>query len=120
MRIVLLIAVALLVAACASLAPAAPTPNQASAPRPTVPVALPELPAVAPPTPIDVPTITVHEVKALLDGPNKPFLFDARSKALYDAEHVAGAVSIPLDDLPSRLAEIPRDRLVVAYCSGAT
>jgi len=31
---------------------------------------------------------------------------------------IAGALPIPIDELQVRLAEIPRDRPVVAYCRG--
>jgi len=45
-------------------------------------------------------------------------LLDVRPKEEYQAGHLPGAVSVPLDDLERRLAELPRDREVVAYCRG--
>jgi len=45
-------------------------------------------------------------------------LLDVRPLAEYEAGHLPGARSIPLDELRSRLHEVPRDRLVVAYCRG--
>jgi rhodanese-related sulfurtransferase len=45
-------------------------------------------------------------------------LIDVRPVLEYAAGHIAGALSVPLDDLNSRLREIPRDRPVVAYCRG--
>jgi rhodanese-related sulfurtransferase len=30
---------------------------------------------------------------------------------------VAGAIRVPADELPDRLAELPRDRGVVSYCT---
>jgi len=45
-------------------------------------------------------------------------VIDVRPPEEYEAGHVAGAVSIPLEELTSRLAEIPRDAEVVAYCRG--
>ncbi len=45
-------------------------------------------------------------------------LLDVRPAEEYRAGHLPGARSIPLDELPSRLAELPRDREVVAYCRG--
>ncbi len=45
-------------------------------------------------------------------------LIDVRPAEEYEAGHVAGAISLPLDELESRLAEIPRDVEVVAYCRG--
>ncbi|MGZ8439071.1 MAG: ArsR/SmtB family transcription factor [Candidatus Limnocylindrales bacterium] len=45
-------------------------------------------------------------------------ILDLRPKVEYDAGHIPGAVSIPLDELEERLAEIPADREIVAYCRG--
>jgi rhodanese-related sulfurtransferase len=45
-------------------------------------------------------------------------LLDVRPDEEYRAGHIPGAVSVPLGDLARRLAEIPRDREVVAYCRG--
>jgi rhodanese-related sulfurtransferase len=36
----------------------------------------------------------------------------------YLAGHIPGAVSIPLDQLEERLAELPGDSEIVAYCRG--
>ena len=43
---------------------------------------------------------------------------DVRPAAEYAAGHVAGAVSIPAGELPARLAGLPRDKEIVAYCRG--
>jgi rhodanese-related sulfurtransferase/DNA-binding HxlR family transcriptional regulator len=45
-------------------------------------------------------------------------LVDVRPKEEFDAGHIAGARSIPIDELQDRLAELPADREVVAYCRG--
>jgi rhodanese-related sulfurtransferase len=45
-------------------------------------------------------------------------LIDVRPKAEFEHGHLAGAVSVPLEDLPNRLAELSRDRLIVTYCRG--
>lgn len=45
-------------------------------------------------------------------------VLDVRPAEEYAAGHVPGAVSIPLEQLADRLAEIPADREVVAYCRG--
>jgi rhodanese-related sulfurtransferase len=44
---------------------------------------------------------------------------DVRPVEEFGAGHIPGAVSIPLDELAGRLAELPADREVVAYCRGA-
>ena len=45
-------------------------------------------------------------------------LLDVRPGVEYEAGHIAGAVSIPYDELKKRLAELPRSRKIVAYCRG--
>lgn len=45
-------------------------------------------------------------------------LLDVRPKEEFVAGHWPGAVSLPLDELKDRLAELPRDRTIVAYCRG--
>ncbi|MFF5209523.1 ArsR/SmtB family transcription factor [Streptosporangium sp. NPDC000396] len=46
-------------------------------------------------------------------------LIDVRPSQEYAAGHLPGAVSIPLDELAERLAELPGDDTIVAYCRGA-
>ncbi|MDN5916566.1 MAG: metalloregulator ArsR/SmtB family transcription factor [Pseudonocardia sp.] len=46
-------------------------------------------------------------------------LVDVRPEIEFAAGHIPGAVSIPLDELTERLAELPPDQEVVAYCRGA-
>lgn len=45
-------------------------------------------------------------------------VLDVRPADEYRAGHIAGAISIPVEQLERRLAELPRDRPVVAYCRG--
>lgn len=45
-------------------------------------------------------------------------VLDVRPPEEYRAGHLPGAVSIPLAELRRRLAELPRDREIVAYCRG--
>jgi rhodanese-related sulfurtransferase/DNA-binding transcriptional ArsR family regulator len=46
-------------------------------------------------------------------------VIDVRPAEEYAAGHIPGAVSIPLEELPKRLAELPADQEIVAYCRGA-
>jgi rhodanese-related sulfurtransferase/DNA-binding transcriptional ArsR family regulator len=46
-------------------------------------------------------------------------VLDVRPALEYAAAHIPGALSIPIDELPARLAEIPATTEVVAYCRGA-
>src|SRR5207237_7992816 len=45
-------------------------------------------------------------------------LVDVRPNEEFNAGHIDGARSIPIDELEDRLAELPADREVVAYCRG--
>jgi rhodanese-related sulfurtransferase/DNA-binding transcriptional ArsR family regulator len=44
---------------------------------------------------------------------------DVRPREEYAAGHIPGAMSIPLAELPQRLADLPDDQEIVAYCRGA-
>ena len=46
-------------------------------------------------------------------------VLDVRPAEEYAAGHIPGALSIPVDELADRLAELPDDAEVVAYCRGA-
>jgi rhodanese-related sulfurtransferase len=45
-------------------------------------------------------------------------LVDVRPEHEFAAGHLPGAISVPLATLESRLGELPRDRMIVAYCRG--
>jgi rhodanese-related sulfurtransferase len=45
-------------------------------------------------------------------------LVDVRPREEFEAGHIDGARSIPIDELEDRLAELPGDHEVVAYCRG--
>ncbi len=47
-----------------------------------------------------------------------PVLLDVRPSEEYDAGHWPGALSLPVEELAGRLAELPQDRTIVAYCRG--
>jgi rhodanese-related sulfurtransferase len=45
-----------------------------------------------------------------------PVLIDVREPWAYEVCRIDGALSIPLGQLPARLAEVPRDRPIVMVC----
>jgi rhodanese-related sulfurtransferase len=59
-----------------------------------------------------------QEVSALQLTGAPFFLLDVRTEAEFTSERIAGAVNIPLDQLPQRLSLLPEDRetIVVVYC----
>jgi rhodanese-related sulfurtransferase len=46
-------------------------------------------------------------------------VIDVRPREEYDAGHIPGALSVPLHELADRLADLPADSTVVAYCRGS-
>jgi rhodanese-related sulfurtransferase len=50
------------------------------------------------------------------NGLSSPLLLDVRTPQEVALGHIPGAVNIPVDDLHARLAEVPRDRPIIAYC----
>ena len=45
-------------------------------------------------------------------------VLDVRPESEFLAGHIAGAVSVPIEEITRRLKTIPKDRHVVAYCRG--
>jgi rhodanese-related sulfurtransferase len=45
-------------------------------------------------------------------------LVDVRPPEEFEAGHIQGARSIPIDEFEDRIAELPADREIVAYCRG--
>ena len=45
-------------------------------------------------------------------------IVDVRPEDEYEAGHIEGALSIPIDQLAQRLAELPEGSEVIAYCRG--
>jgi len=45
-------------------------------------------------------------------------VLDVRPEPEFAAGHISGAVSLPIGELTRRLRDLPRDRVVVAYCRG--
>jgi hypothetical protein len=44
-------------------------------------------------------------------------LVDVRAKESYDAEHAKGALLIPLGEITSRAGSLPKDKLIITYCT---
>jgi len=62
-------------------------------------------------------TISMAELQERLRS-NEVFLLDVRPTVEYQAGHIPGALSMPLDELEHRLAELPTDKTIIAYCRG--
>jgi molybdopterin/thiamine biosynthesis adenylyltransferase/rhodanese-related sulfurtransferase len=61
-------------------------------------------------------TITASELKDLMDAGSDFMLVDVREPAEWEIVRIPGAVLIPKGDLPAKLAELPQNKPVIAYC----
>jgi len=61
--------------------------------------------------------IDAHELLKLLTD-DQIILLDVRPAEEYEASHLPQARSIPVTELEARLAELPADKEIVAYCRG--
>jgi glyoxylase-like metal-dependent hydrolase (beta-lactamase superfamily II)/rhodanese-related sulfurtransferase len=66
-------------------------------------------------------TVTIDQLKKRLELKDKSlYLLDVRTPEEVAEGTIQGAAKIPVDELPRRTEEIPKDREIVAYCaSGA-
>jgi rhodanese-related sulfurtransferase len=48
------------------------------------------------------------------------YVVDVRSKEEFAEGHLPRANSVPLADLPKRLASLPKDKMIITYCGSLT
>ncbi|HEY2962214.1 MAG TPA: rhodanese-like domain-containing protein [Pyrinomonadaceae bacterium] len=60
--------------------------------------------------------VTIAELEALVKE-DKAVVIDVRSQDSYDAGHIPGAKLIPSGEILNHLKELPRDKLIITYCS---
>lgn len=63
--------------------------------------------------------ITVEELKAKIEKNEPVTVIDVRSEGSYESsdKKIKGSIRMLTDDIESRVKEIPRDTLVVTYCT---
>ncbi len=44
-------------------------------------------------------------------------IIDTRSEAAYKDEHIKGSISVPAGTVLSKLDELPKNKMIVAYCT---
>jgi hypothetical protein len=64
----------------------------------------------------DVPRISPTDAKAQQDT-GQAVVVDVRDAESYQAAHVKGAISIPLDSLEARMQELPKNAEIITYCT---
>ena len=67
--------------------------------------------------PDDTEAVDTEELRRRL-GDGDTVVLDVRPTTEFESAHLPGAVSIPLEELADRIAELPRDAEIVAYCRG--
>jgi predicted sulfurtransferase len=73
-------------------------------------------PAVTAAAGAEAPRLTAAEVRRLVEK-GEALVVDVRGKEAYDQEHAVGAVSIPVNEIEARLKELPKNKLIAAYCT---
>ena len=61
--------------------------------------------------------VTSDELAERLDR-GRAVVIDVRPRLEYDAGHIPGARSVPIDELDDTLDALPRSREIIAYCRG--
>lgn len=73
-------------------------------------------------TPLSIPAVesiprtSALEAKTAADA-GKAIILDVRDPDSYESAHIAGALLIPLTELPKRLNELDKDAWIITYCT---
>lgn len=62
------------------------------------------------------PRINAETAHEKLNRRSAPLVIDVRQPVEYQSGHIAGAKLIPLDDLPEKMGQLPKDRPIIAVC----
>jgi rhodanese-related sulfurtransferase len=68
---------------------------------------------------MEIIRVTVEEVRARMDRREPLVMIDARSaEAWSKAEYqVPGSIRVPPDDVAGHLADVPKGRAIITYCT---
>lgn len=70
-----------------------------------------------PPPPADnARRISAEELHTLWEK-NEVLIIDTRAESAYKQEHIKGAISMPTGTVLQRVDELPRNKMIVAYCT---
>jgi hypothetical protein len=64
----------------------------------------------------DVPRVSLADARAAYETGTAVFI-DVRGEPFYSEAHIAGAQSIPEEDLPGHLDELAKDQWIITYCT---
>ena len=68
------------------------------------------------PSKVRVPRVSVATAREMADA-GEAVLVDVRTKGTFEAAHIAGAISLPSEEIPERIDELPTDMLIIYYCA---
>jgi hypothetical protein len=68
------------------------------------------------PRPAEARRITFAEAREAL-AKGTAVLVDVRGAESYVAEHAKDALSIPVNEIAARASELPKDKLIITYCT---
>ncbi len=60
--------------------------------------------------------IDPENLKSKIESDNTPFMLDVRTPEEWEICHIEGSVLIPMNEIQSRLDEIPEDQEIVVIC----
>jgi|SRR5471030_1588183 3-mercaptopyruvate sulfurtransferase SseA len=60
--------------------------------------------------------ITAEELHKLWDKKDV-LIIDTRGEPDYKASHIPGSISVPASEVATKLEELPRNKMIVAYCT---
>ena len=60
--------------------------------------------------------VTADEMNEMVKN-GQAIIVDVRNQAAYDAGHIPGSKLIPAGEILNHLNELPRDKMIVTYCS---
>ncbi len=63
-----------------------------------------------------VPHVDTVAARAKMNDKSKVFVLDVRQPDEWKTGHIPGALVIPLNELPHRVEELPRDRQIICVC----
>jgi hypothetical protein len=63
-----------------------------------------------------VERISPEETHAMVQN-GEAIIVDVRDQAAFEAGHAAGALSLPEAELADRLSELPRQQMIITYCT---
>lgn len=70
--------------------------------------------------PAGIPQLEPSQVQTMITQSTRPYLLDVRTPGEYIQGHVKGAELIPLDELPSKIAQLPKGREIICICESGS